>query len=140
MSGMLSGKDFINAKLSKYPKAVAKVNQLINMIGESKFTIEMAEWIFDFFNNAHFESPINEAKSSHFKIGDIVELKNMPENLPYEIRNGIVDNKWEIIKVSKSGRSMYSDVMEDVFGYDIELLDKKLKYKILIYLKISLKK
>jgi hypothetical protein len=32
------------------------------MIGESKFTIEMAEWIFDFFNNAHFESPINEAK------------------------------------------------------------------------------
>jgi len=62
MSGMLSGKDFINAKLSKYPKAVAKVNQLIDMIGESKFTIEMAEWIFDFFNNAHFESPINEAK------------------------------------------------------------------------------
>jgi hypothetical protein len=62
MSGMLSGKDFINAKLSKYPKAKAKVNQLIDMIGESKFTIEMAEWIFDFFNNAHFESPINEAK------------------------------------------------------------------------------
>ena len=62
MSGMLSGKDFINAKLRKYPKAKAKVNQLIDMIGESKFTIEMAEWIFDFFNNAHFESPINEAK------------------------------------------------------------------------------
>jgi hypothetical protein len=57
----------------------------------------------------------------------------MPENLPYEIRNGIVDNKWEIIKVSKSGRSMYSDVMEDVFGYDIELLDKKLKYKMFVY-------
>jgi hypothetical protein len=62
MSGMLSGKDFINAKLQKYPKAVAKINQLIDMIGESKFTIEMAEWIFDFFNNAHFESPMNEAK------------------------------------------------------------------------------
>ena len=60
-SGMLSGKDFINAKLKNYPKAVAKVNQLINMIGEDKFTIEMAEWIFDFFNNAHFESPVNEA-------------------------------------------------------------------------------
>jgi hypothetical protein len=42
---LLSGKDFINAKLKKYPKAVAKVNQLIDMIGESKFTIEMAEWI-----------------------------------------------------------------------------------------------
>jgi hypothetical protein len=93
----------------------------------------MAEWIWDFFNNASFERPVYEAKSSHFKIGDIVELKNMPENLPYEIRNGIVDNKWEIIKVSKSGRSMYSDVMEDVFGYDIELLDKKLKYKMFVY-------
>jgi hypothetical protein len=62
MSGMLSGKDFINAKLKNYPKAKAKVNQLIDMIGEDKFTIEMAEWIFDFFNNAHFESPMNEAK------------------------------------------------------------------------------
>jgi hypothetical protein len=62
MSGMLSGKDFINAKLSKYPKAVTKVNQLINMIGEDKFTVEMAEWIFDFFNNASYESPVNEAK------------------------------------------------------------------------------
>ena len=133
MSGMLSGKDFINAKLKNYPKAKAKVNQLINMIGESKFTIEMAEWIWDFFNNASFERPVYEAKGSHFKIGDVVELKNMPENLPYEIRNGIVDNKWEIIKVSKSGRSMYSDVMEDVFGYDIELLDKKLKYKMFVY-------
>jgi hypothetical protein len=60
-SGLLSGKDFINAKLSKYPKAVSKINQLINMIGEDKFTIEMAEWIFDFFNNASFESPVNEA-------------------------------------------------------------------------------
>jgi|GEM_PF-2773522 hypothetical protein len=63
-----SGKDFINAKLQNYPKAVAKINQLINMIGESNFTIEMAEWIFDFFNNAHYESPMtklrleNEAK------------------------------------------------------------------------------
>jgi ABC-type transporter MlaC component len=64
MSGMLSGKDFINAKLKNYPKVVAKVNQLIDMIGESKFTIEMAEWIFDFFNNASFESPMNEAKSN----------------------------------------------------------------------------
>jgi hypothetical protein len=62
MSGMLSAKDFINAKLNKYPKAKAKVNQLIDMIGESKFTIEMAEWLFDFFNNASYESPMNEAK------------------------------------------------------------------------------
>jgi len=62
MSGMFTAKDFINAKLKNYPKAQAKVNQLINMIGESKFTMEMAEWIFDFFNNASYESPINEAK------------------------------------------------------------------------------
>ena len=60
-SGLLSGKDFINAKLSKYPKAVSKINQLIDMIGEDKFTIEMAEWVFDFFNNASYESPVNEA-------------------------------------------------------------------------------
>jgi hypothetical protein len=61
MSGMLSGKNFINAKLKNYPKAVAKVNQLIDMIGESNFTIEMAEWVWDFFNNASFESPVYEA-------------------------------------------------------------------------------
>ena len=57
-----SGKEFINIKLQKYPKAIAKVNQLINMVGESNFTMEMAEWIWDFFNNASFESPVNEAK------------------------------------------------------------------------------
>ena len=62
MSGMFSAKDFINAKLKNYPKAQSKVNQLIDMIGESKFTQEMAEWIWDFFNNASFESPVNEAK------------------------------------------------------------------------------
>jgi hypothetical protein len=60
-NGFKSGKEFINIKLQKYPKAVAKVNQLIDIIGEDKFTMEMAEWIFDFFNNAHFESPMNEA-------------------------------------------------------------------------------
>jgi hypothetical protein len=61
-NGFKSGKEFINIKLQKYPKAVAKINQLIDMIGENKFTIEMAEWIFDFFNNASFESPVNESK------------------------------------------------------------------------------
>jgi hypothetical protein len=62
-SGFKSGKEFINIKLQKYPKAVAKINQLISMIGESNFTMEMAEWLFDFFNNASYESPVNEAKS-----------------------------------------------------------------------------
>ena len=60
-NGFKSGKEFINIKLKNYPKAVAKINQLIDMIGESNFTMEMAEWIFDFFNNASFESPVNEA-------------------------------------------------------------------------------
>jgi hypothetical protein len=59
-TGFKSGKEFINIKLKNYPKAVAKINQLINMIGEDKFTIEMAEWIWDFFNNASFEKPVNE--------------------------------------------------------------------------------
>ena len=61
-NGFKSGKEFINIKLQKYPKAIAKINQLISMVGESNFTMEMAEWIFDFFNNASYESPVNEAK------------------------------------------------------------------------------
>jgi hypothetical protein len=61
-NGFKSGKEFINIKLQKYPKAIAKINQLINMVGESNFTMEMAEWIFDFFNNASYESPVNEAQ------------------------------------------------------------------------------
>jgi hypothetical protein len=62
-SGFKSGKEFINIKLQNYPKAVAKINQLISIVGESNFTMEMAEWLFDFFNNASYESPVNEAKS-----------------------------------------------------------------------------
>jgi len=61
-NGFKSGKEFINIKLQKYPKAIAKINQLISMVGESNFTMEMAEWLFDFFNNASYESPVNEAK------------------------------------------------------------------------------
>jgi hypothetical protein len=60
-NGFKSGKEFINIKLQKYPKAVAKINQLISIVGESNFTMEMAEWLFDFFNNASYESPVNEA-------------------------------------------------------------------------------
>ena len=60
-SGFASGKEFINIKLQKYPKALTKVNELITMIGESKFTMEMAEWVFEFFNNASFERPVRES-------------------------------------------------------------------------------
>ena len=47
-NGFTSGKQMINIKLKRYPKAVAKVNQLIDMIGEDRFTMEMAEWVWDF--------------------------------------------------------------------------------------------
>lgn len=59
-TGFRSGKQFINIKLQKYPEALAKVNQLIDIIGEDKFTMEMAEWVWDFFNNVGFEQPMNE--------------------------------------------------------------------------------
>jgi len=68
-----------------------------------------------------------------YDVNDVVQLKNIPENYPYEIRNGIVDNKWKIVRVSKSGRSMNGDIMKDIFGYDIELLDTKMKYKAFVY-------
>jgi hypothetical protein len=68
-----------------------------------------------------------------FSVGDIVELRKMPENLPFEIRRGVVDNKWEVVRVSMSGRSMYNDVMEDIFGYDISIIDTSLKYKMFVY-------
>jgi hypothetical protein len=78
-NGFKSGKEFINIKLQKYPKAVAKINQLINMVGESNFTMEMAEWIFDFFNNASYESPVNEAQEE-----DVVDTITM--DVPLFIR------------------------------------------------------
>jgi hypothetical protein len=91
------------------------------MIGESKFTIEMAEWIFDFFNNASFESPVNEASKEeetefHKKLDKLVhstfgkrkdELKE--DNLGHaEIKN-IEKNlspaqKEELAKLIKSGK------------------------------------
>lgn len=78
--GFTSGKQMINIKLKNYPKAVAKVNQLIDMIGEDKFTMEMAEWIWDFFNNAHFERPVNEAKEESYMIS-----KGGPKSNPYYV-------------------------------------------------------
>jgi hypothetical protein len=75
VSGFTSGKQFIDIKLQKYPKALAKVNELITMIGESKFTMEMAEWLFDFFNNASFERPVSESKRAH-RVSVKEEIRN----------------------------------------------------------------
>ena len=60
----LSGKSFITSKLSSYPKALSKVNQLIDMMGETNFSMGVAHWVWDFFNNASFESPVNEAQDN----------------------------------------------------------------------------
>jgi hypothetical protein len=68
-----------------------------------------------------------------FNVGDIVELKEIPENFPIEIRKGLVENKWKVTRVSMSGRSLFSDVMEDIFGYDIELADKSIDFKAFVY-------
>lgn len=56
-NGFKSGKEFIEIKFRKYPKALSEANQFINMLGEDNLTMEMAEWIWYFFNNANFEKP-----------------------------------------------------------------------------------
>ena len=74
ISGFKSGKEFLTTKMQKYPKSLAKVNELINMIGgESKFTMNMAEWIWDFWNNASYESPVNEMSSNKRMIKKLKE-------------------------------------------------------------------
>lgn len=79
-------KDYINRKLQKYPKALAKVNELINMIGESKFTMEMAEWIFDFFNNASFERPVDEVNKTKMNEANKTKMiaKRLKEDTAYQ--------------------------------------------------------
>ncbi len=49
-------------------------------IGEDKFTMEMAEWIIEFFNNASFERPVNEAKEESYMIS-----KGGPKSNPYYV-------------------------------------------------------
>jgi hypothetical protein len=89
-NGFKSGKEFINIKLQKYPKAIAKINQLISMVGESNFTMEMAEWLFDFFNNAHFESPINENTKSNPEVDKLLKIINTKKGGP-EYKKALMD-------------------------------------------------
>ena len=96
-NGFKSGKEFINIKLKKYPKAVAKVNNLISMIGEDKFTMGMAEWIWDFFNNASYESPVNEDL-------DLGHTDNEPHMI-----------KGELYQISKDALDLY-DMVSDYEG------------------------
>lgn len=77
-SGYKSGKEFLNIKMRSYPKALAKVNDLITMIGESRFTMDMAEWVWDFWNNASYESPVNEM-SNNKRI-----IKKLKEDTAYQ--------------------------------------------------------
>ncbi len=96
-NGFKSGKEFINIKLKKYPKSLAKVNNLISMIGENNFTMEMAEWINDFFNNASYESPMNEDL-------DLGHTDNEPHMI-----------KGELYQISKNALDLY-DMVSDYEG------------------------
>jgi len=113
----------INIKLKNYPKAVAKVNQLINMIGESNFTMEMAEWIWDFFNNASFEQPVDEATKDeetefHTKLDKLVhdtfgkrkgELEESRQVHPV-VMQSMTKNASKKLKSSKLSSAEYQEV------------------------------
>ena len=105
-SGFKSGREFINIKLQKYPKAVAKINQLINMIGEDKFTMEMAKWLFDFFNNASYESPVNEAKIE----SDFFERE--PKSKDIEKGEGIIAKTTRLLKFQKELKTLSKDMQD----------------------------
>jgi len=105
-SGFKSGREFINIKLQKYPKAVAKINQLINMIGEDKFTMEMAKWLFDFFNNASYESPVNEAKIE----SDFFERE--PKSKDIEKGEGIIAKTTKLLKFQKELKTLSKDMQD----------------------------
>jgi len=122
-NGFTSGKQMINIKLKNYPKAVAKVNQLINMIGESNFTMEMAEWIWDFFNNASFEQPVDEATKDeetefHTKLDKLVhdtfgkrkgELEESRQVHPV-VMQSMTKNASKKLKSSKLSSAEYQEV------------------------------
>ena len=60
------------------------------MIGEDKFTIEMAEWIFDFFNNASYESPMNENTKSNPEVDKLLKIINTKKGGP-EYKKALMD-------------------------------------------------
>jgi len=108
-NGFKSGKEFINIKLKKYPKAIAKVNNLISMIGENNFTMEMAEWINDFFNNASYESPMNEADMSKFKVGQKIKWLSPKGKVEDEITK--IDGIY--LKLKSGGTIPYQSVVTE---------------------------
>jgi hypothetical protein len=119
-SGFKSGKEFINIKLKNYPKAVAKINQLIGMIGEDKFTMGMAEWIWDFFNNASFEKPVNEITKGKkaLKEVDMKELEDTLKRLKKEnpgkkIGYAFVKDSPKGYKISIDGKYIQESLNED---------------------------
>ena len=119
-SQLKSGKEFINIKLKNYPKAVAKINQLIGMIGEDKFTMGMAEWIWDFFNNASFERPVNEITKGKkaLKEVDMKELEDTLKRLKKEnpgkkIGYAFVKDSPKGYKISIDGKYIQESLNED---------------------------
>jgi hypothetical protein len=71
------------------------------MIGESRFTQEMAEWIWDFFNNASYESPVNEAKEE-IKVGDIIG--NTVQGFNFKVKE--IKNNTYIVQNTKTGKTI----------------------------------
>lgn len=128
-SGFKSGREFINIKLQKYPKAVAKINQLINMIGEDKFTMKMAKWLFDFFNNASYESPVNEAKIE----SDFFERE--PKSKDIEKGEGIIAKTKKLLNFQKELKTLSKDMQDlaaeyrEAEGSDKDEILRSLKVK-----------
>jgi len=73
--------------------------------------MEMAEWIFDFFNNASFESPVNEDNLGH------AEVRNVEKNLSSA-------KKEELAKLIKSGKIKTSKDLKNWLSSKKESVDE----------------
>jgi hypothetical protein len=121
----LSGKSFITSKLENYPKALSKVNQLIDMVGEVNFTMDIAKWVYDFFNNASFESPVNEAQSNPTDIIS-VDVPLFIRLLEYSREDAKTDMDLHdvaenIIRLSAEGKPLTMANYDDIIGANKEV-------------------
>ena len=90
------------------------------MIGEDKFTMGMAEWIWDFFNNASFEKPVNEITKGKkaLKEVDMKELEDTLKRLKKEnpgkkIGYAFVKDSPKGYKISIDGKYIQESLNED---------------------------
>ena len=121
----LSGKSFITSKLEKYPKALSKVNQLMDIMGEVNFTMDVAHWVWDFFNNASFESPVNETQDNPKDIIS-VDVPLFIRLLEYSREDAQTDMDLHdvaenIIKLSAEGEPLTMANYDDIVGTQEEV-------------------